>query len=102
MIDIANYTVQTARWVCDLPGGFCRFLRPGKFFFTFFSAESGFARKTCARLDEYKKSCLENKLIRTILGVKILTKRQQFEQFWIICRRFKRCRLRKVQIKWSD
>ena len=29
--DIVNYTTQTARWVCDLPGGFCRFLRPGKF-----------------------------------------------------------------------
>ena len=30
-VDIINYTVQTARWVYDLPGGFCRFLRPGKF-----------------------------------------------------------------------
>ena len=28
---IANYTVQTARRVSGLPGGFCRFLRTGKF-----------------------------------------------------------------------
>ena len=30
-VGIANYTVQTAQWVYDLPGGFCRFLRPGNF-----------------------------------------------------------------------
>ena len=35
-------------------------------------------------------------------GVKILNKRQRFEQFWISCRRFKRRTLRKVSRKWSD
>ena len=35
-------------------------------------------------------------------GVKILIKRQRFEQFWISCRRFKRRTLRKVPIRHSD
>ena len=35
-------------------------------------------------------------------GVKILIKRQRFEQFGISCRRFKRRTLRKVPIRHSD
>ena len=35
-------------------------------------------------------------------GVKILNKRQRFEQFWISCCRFKRRTLRKVSRKRSD
>ena len=35
-------------------------------------------------------------------GVKILIKRQRFEQFWISCRRFKHRTLRKVLRKRSD
>ena len=28
-VNMVNDTMQTARWVYDLPGGFCGFLRPG-------------------------------------------------------------------------
>ena len=46
-VGIANYTVQTAQWVYDLPGGFCRFLRPRKFSLIFLCGKRFCAQNLC-------------------------------------------------------
>ena len=46
-VDIVNCTVQTARWVYDLPGGFCRFLRPENFYSFFLCGKRFCAQNLC-------------------------------------------------------